>query len=233
MQDVPLTALLRPVTLPAADIEVWLMPLAVPALRVEQCAALLSPDEQARAQHFHFERDRRRYTVARGILRVLLGHALARAPDAVRFEYSRHGKPRLTGNPTPLHFNVSHSADMAIYAISRTRIPGVDIEHLDREIDVGALAARFFTPGERAELERMPAAEQKRALLFTWTRKEAIVKSLGDGLRLALDQIEVTVSPDTPPAVLKIVRGSAADWRLYPVHAGPEYAATVAAHRAA
>jgi 4'-phosphopantetheinyl transferase len=218
--------------LPAPDIEVWLMPLDIPANRITQCAAMLSPDEQARAQRFHFERDRRRYSVARGFLRTLLGNALGLAPHTLQLHYTPHGKPYIADVPAPLHFNVSHAADLAICAISRTCVPGVDIELVDREIDVDGIAQRFFTPGERAELQRLPAADRHRALLAAWTRKESIVKSTGDGLRFPLDRIEVTIAADSRPELLSLSNGRVSDWNLYDVDAGPGFVASVAAHRA-
>jgi len=221
------------VMLPAPDIEVWLMPLDARVDQIEQCFALLSRDEQARAERFHFERDRRRYTVARGMLRVLLGNQLGLPPAAIEFRYAQHGKPHVAGTATPIHFNVSHSADMAIYAISRICVPGVDIEHLTRDIEAEALAQRFFTRRECAKLQSIPAADRKRAFLAAWTRKEAIVKSTGDGLRLPLDQIEVTIATDAPPELLNITPGDVADWTLYSVNAGREYVATIAAYRPA
>ena len=221
------------VTLPAPDIEAWLMPLDAHADQIKQFCALLSRDEQARAERFHFARDRRRYTVARGVLRVLLGNHLDLAPAAIEFQYANYGKPQVTAAATPIHFNVSHSSDMALYAISRSCVPGVDIEHLNRDVEVEALAQRFFSPRERAELQSIPAIDRKCAFLAAWTRKEAIVKSTGDGLRSALDRIEVTVAPDAPPKLLDIMRGDTADWTLYSVNAGREYVATIAAYRPA
>ena len=219
------------VTLPAPDIEVWLMSLDTRVDRIKQCFALLSRDEQARAERFHFERDRRRFTVARGMLRVLLGKQLGMAPATIEFRYAQYGKPQVSDRATPIHFNVSHSAEMAIYAISRDCVPGVDIEHVNRDIEAEALAQRFFSHRECAELQRIPAADRKRAFLAAWTRKEAIIKSTGDGLRLPLNQIEVTIAPDAPPELLSIMRGPIKDWTLYPVNAGREYVATVAANR--
>lgn len=224
--------LARRVALPARDIDVWLMSLNVPDDEIRQYAMHLSRDEQMRAERFHFERDRRRYLVARGMLRILLGRQLDRAPADIVFWYEPHGKPRVAATTPPLHFNVAHSSDMALYAISHHCVPGVDIEHLDRDIDVAAFAQRFFTPRECADLLRIPAAGQKRALLTLWTRKEAVVKSIGAGLQFPLHDFEVTAAPDAPPRLLHITSGCAADWTLYPIDAGGEYVATVAAYRA-
>ena len=222
----------RKITRPAPDIEVWLAALDADARQVERCSMLLSPDERTRAQRFQLERDRRRFTVARAMLRTLLGEQTGLSPAAIVFSQTQYGKPYIRTAPPAIHFNVAHSADLAIYAISRNCVPGVDIEFLHRAIDEDAMAARFFTPREYAELQRIPAAARKRAFLTCWTRKEAIVKALGAGLRLPLDKIEVTVAPDAEPQLLDITCGPIAGWTLYSVDAGRDYVATVAAHRA-
>lgn len=207
------------------------MPLDAGACEVERCSMQLSPDERARAERFQFERDRRRFTVARGMLRTLLGEATGLSPAAIVFAQSQYGKPCIVTAPPAIHFNVAHSADMAIYAMSCSCVPGVDIEYVHRDIDEDAMAKRFFTSREYAELQRVPVATRKRAFLACWTRKEAIVKAIGQGLRMPLDKIEVTVAPNAEPQVLGVTCGQLADWTLYNVDAGRDYVATVAAHR--
>ena len=207
------------------------MPLDAGAREVERCSMLLSSDERARAGRFQIERDLRRFTVARGMLRTLLGEATGLSPAAIVFAQSEYGKPCIVTAPPAIHFNVAHSADMAIYAISRSCVPGVDIEYVHRDIDENAMAKRFFTLRKCAELQCIPAAARKRAFLACWTRKEAIVKAIGQGLRVPLHEIEVTVAPDAEPQILGVTCGQVADWTLYNVDAGRDYVATVAAHR--
>lgn len=233
--DLPGDSLLRVphrIALPDSAVEVWLMPLEVSEFHLQQCSMLLSPDEQERVQRFQFERDRRRYSVARGMLRVLLGNYLDVVPAAIAFQEGSHGKPSLAAPAMPVHFNLSHSAEYAIYAISPRHECGIDIEWLDREIDHDALALRFFSAREHAELQRIPEAARKRAFLTCWTRKEAVIKATGKGLRLALDQIQITVDPDAQPQLLQIPEGRTTDWSLYSLDAGDDYVATVALHRA-
>jgi 4'-phosphopantetheinyl transferase len=232
LPDSPLSRILRRIALPDAAVEVWLMPLDVTALQLHQCSLLLSHDEHARVARFQFEHDRRRYSVARGMLRMLLGNYLDMPAATIAFELERYGKPRVANPRFPVHFNLSHSADLAIYAISGACAPGVDIEWLDRDIDHDALARKFFSAREVAQLQRIPPAARKRAFLTAWTRKEAVVKATGDGLRVPLDRIEVTVDPDAQPQLLTIPAGKTADWTLYSANAGRAYAATVALHRA-
>ena len=136
------------------------MPLDADAQQLEQCSMLLSPDERARAEHFHFERDRRRYTVARAALRTLLGKRTGLSPAAIVFSQTEQGKPYIGDAPAAINFNVSHSADMAICAISRSCVPGEDIEFLHRDIDGDAIARRFFPGGNMPSFSRsLPPGE--------------------------------------------------------------------------
>jgi len=218
------------IALAAPGIEVWQVRLDRDAGQVMQCEDLLSRDERLRAARFHFEYDRRRYTVARAVLRMLLGDRLDIAPAAIKFSYTKRGKPFVAEPAARIHFNVSHSAERALYAISPSFRVGADIEYLNRDIDHESLADRFFTRAESAALQRLPASHRKRAFLACWTRKEAVVKALGDGLSLAFDQFEVTTALDAAPRVLEfaVKAHNVSDWALYSVNTNSNYVATVA-----
>ena len=212
-------------------IEVWLARLDLAAGQIRQCASVLSRDEQLRAERFHFARDRRRFVVARGRLRQLLGGYLGIAPAAIAFEKAKNGKLSVTRHAAAVQFNVAHSDERAIYAVSRRCALGVDIECLNRDVDCDRLAERFFTQRERTMLRRIPEAERKRAFLACWTRKEAVVKATGDGLALPLDQFDVTVAPDAAPRLrhFAIATQRTANWHLYAANVGSDYVATIAA----
>ena len=218
-----------PVNDPA--VQVWRMPLAVTPSELEQLAMSLSRDEQMRAARFHFSRDRSRYVAARGMLRVLLGNYLGAAPAGIALESTPHGKPVLANPSMPLHFNLAHADDLAIFALSRDCVPGVDVENLDREVDHNALARRFYSAREYAELQRIPDAERNRAFLACWTSKEAVAKAAGRGLSLALDRIGVTVDPREPPRVIDMPEGDVREWTLHRIDAGSAYVATLATYR--
>ena len=218
------------ITLADPAIEVWLAPLDIPDHHLQQCVELLSPDEKTRAERMYFERDRRRSAVARAILRILLARHVGLTPAELKFNLGPHGKPYIAAAPGPLHFNVSHSAERAIYAISRDCELGVDIEYTARTITHEGIAERFFSARENTELQCLAPVDRKRAFFACWTRKEAVVKATGDGLRVPLGQIEVTASPDDLPRLISIPGGRTADWTLHTVHAGSDYVATVAAH---
>ncbi|MEO8442214.1 MAG: 4'-phosphopantetheinyl transferase superfamily protein, partial [Betaproteobacteria bacterium] len=183
------------------------------------------------AARFYFSRDRSRYVAARGMLRVLLGNYLGAASAAIALESTSHGKPVLADRSIPVLFNLAHAEDLAIYALARDCVPGIDIENLDRAVDHDALARRLFSAREYAELQRIPNAERNRAFLACWTCKEAVAKAVGQGLSLALDRIGVTVDPHEPPRVIDAPQGDVREWTLQRVDVGSAYVATLASYR--
>jgi 4'-phosphopantetheinyl transferase len=217
----------------APDIEVWQMRLNQDATVVQQFENLLSQDEKLRSQRFHAERHRRRFIVSRGALRVLLGQHMGIPPAEIVFSYASHGKPYLPEHGNHVNFNASHSEECAVYAISRHYQLGIDVEFLHRRIEFDAVAKRFFAPGEYADLCLLPHTVRKRAFMACWTRKEAVIKALGDGLSIPLDQFRVTVDPDAMPRVLETSANhhAVSDWTMYTIDAGSKYYSTIAGYR--
>jgi 4'-phosphopantetheinyl transferase len=151
--------------------------------------ALLSPDERDRAARIPNRDVRRRYVLARAALREALGVRTTRRPGALRFEYGERGKPRLAG-PGP-EFNLSHSGDLAVIAVSDRGPVGVDLERLRPRRRVDLMARRILAPPERERFERTAVADRAELLLRCWTAKEAVAKALGDGLAIAPRRIAV------------------------------------------
>jgi 4'-phosphopantetheinyl transferase len=142
------------------DVHIWRIALDQPSARLQHYAQLLAPDETARAQRFYFERDRRHFTVGRGALRMILGRYAGIAPSQLQFTYTSYGKPALseaTGGDT-LRFNLSHSAGLALCAVTRSREVGVDIEGVREMDDLPQIARQFFSANENAVLSRLPLA---------------------------------------------------------------------------
>jgi 4'-phosphopantetheinyl transferase len=190
----------------------------------------LSPDERARAERFHFARDRDHFIAGRGLLRVILARYLETEPGTLRFEYGRHGKPRLASTAGDgIRFNVAHSRGLALYAVAVGRELGVDIERIEPRLEQG-IAERFFSPGEIATLRSLPPPVQREAFFACWTRKEAYVKARGEGLTLGLDQFEVSMCPGEPAALLHTASDpdEARRWSLQELAPGPGYAAALA-----
>jgi 4'-phosphopantetheinyl transferase len=181
-------------------------------------AGLLSADERQRAGRFAFERDRRRYIVARARLRQLLGERLGAAPESLQFVYNPHGKPALARRPgqRDLRFNVSHCGEVAAYAFADGRDVGVDVEEVRELPDADDLAMRLFSRRERAAYMRLPVRERPQGFFNCWTRKEAFIKALGEGLSHPLEAFDVSLAPGKPARLLRVggVPASRCGWAL-------------------
>jgi len=199
--------------------------LAVGAERPED-RALLSPGERARADAFHFARDRALYTAAHAGLRRVLAAELGALPAELSFTLEAGGRPRLAG-AGELHFSLSHAGDRALVAVARTPRVGVDVEVERADVDVGRLSARHFTASERAELAALEDALRLKAFYRVWTRKEAYVKALGKGLFHPLDAFDV--SAGAPARFAGFRDGSRlADWSLVDLDLGAGRAGALA-----
>lgn len=219
---------------PLADdeVHVWRISLELSASNAAKFWLTLSSDERERAERFHFEVDRRRSVVARGVLRLLLGKVLNLPADSLRFEYDEFGKPRLISTQEQrLRFNVSHSGDLILIAITKDRAVGVDVERIRADIDLDKVAARFFSPNEYKSLGLLTGPIRYEAFFACWTRKEAYLKARGDGLSMPLDQFDVSFLPNEEARLLETRQDpqEAERWRLLPVSAPSGYVATVAA----
>ena len=190
----------------------------------------LSAEERARAERFAFERDRRRFVVARAALRAIVGAHLQEPPSHVRFTIESHGKPRLAGDyaVNVVRFNVSHSAELALIAIVRDRDVGVDVERIRSFVDLDDIAFRHFSEEERRTL-RHAASDDRLALFFRyWTLKEAYVKARGLSLHSGLDAVDVSAAGDEP---IVLTGGSAGPpptrWAARTLSIEPGYAAAL------
>jgi 4'-phosphopantetheinyl transferase len=177
----------------APEFEVVVARLDAPADEVRALLASLSPDEKARAHRFRFEHLRRRFVVARGRLRQLLGALLGSKPDAVELAYGANGKPRTLDNR--VRFSVSHCEDVALFAFSRDAEVGVDVEAIRPIQEADAIAAQVFSPREKQAYAELAARDKPLGFLQCWTRKEALVKGLGEGLSLPLEQFDIAHAP--------------------------------------
>jgi 4'-phosphopantetheinyl transferase len=193
----------------------WAVPLDLPAERVAALGTVLSEDELTRASRFHFERDRRRFVVARAALRFLLSAHCGRSAEVLRFSYGERGKPALElgkGDP-PVHFNLSHSHELALIAVTRDAPIGVDVELVRPVADRDGIAARFFSPREARAVARARPEHRDEAFFRCWTRKEAFIKAVGEGMAIPLDSFAVTVGRGAP-RFLAIDRDDADAWSL-------------------
>ncbi|MBW4575008.1 MAG: 4'-phosphopantetheinyl transferase superfamily protein [Aphanothece sp. CMT-3BRIN-NPC111] len=190
------------------EVHVWRAALDLGAAQVQRLAETLSVDEKERAERFHFEQHRQRFIVGRGVLRTILGRYLDIEPSQLQFCYGHRGKPTLAEafGGGRLRFNLSHSQGLALYAIALDREIGIDLEHIRPMADAEQIAKRFFSPREHATILALPENEKQQAFFNCWTRKEAYLKAIAEGLAHSLDQVEVTLAPGEPAQLLNITR---------------------------
>jgi 4'-phosphopantetheinyl transferase len=212
-------------------IELWIV--EGPGTELERSALyeMLSVDERARASGFKVEEARGSFIVSRGFLRTILGDALASEAKAIRFGEGEHGKPFLAGAHagSGTEFNISHSGDFFLYAVSRGRTVGVDIERKRDGLAVEAIAQRYFAPDEARSLLEQAPEQQLSSFYRCWTRKEAYLKAKGTGLTTKLQAFEVTFLPDVPPALLhtEVDGEDPADWQVFDVPVPDGYVAAL------
>ena len=218
-------------SLPEDEVHLWRIDLEKVSAEQEKWRPLLSPDEGARADRFHFSRDRNCFTATRALLRTILAGYLASEAKELVFRYSEKDKPSLSrgSGGDPLQFNVSHSGAMALLAFARNRALGVDVEKIRENADQEAIARRFFSDHEQDQLAALPPAEKSLGFFRCWTRKEAYIKATGEGLSLPLHQFDVSLKPGDTNALLS-TRSDAAEaslWSLQDVPAGEGYVGAV------
>jgi len=211
-----------PPPLGATEIHLWSAGLEASPKRLEQLAALLSPEEQARAERYRFERHRRRYQITWGLTRSLLGQYAATEPRALSFSFGSNGKPSLAEPASWLEFNISHSGERVVLAVTSTWPVGVDIEQLRPVEDARDIARRFFSDSEVRALEDLDAAHRLEGFFNCWTRKEALIKAVGEGVFVSLDRFDVSLAPGEPARLVSLDGQPADPERWHLVHLTPE-----------
>jgi 4'-phosphopantetheinyl transferase len=192
---------IRPVPLAPNEIHVWRIALDAPPAEAAGLRTLLSDGERDRAARFHFERDRTRFIVAHAALRTLLAHYLGAEAHPDAFHPGPNGKPALAAGAS-LRFNLAHSRDLALVALTTGREIGVDLEAVDERVELEGVARRFFSTEECRGLFRLPGDRRLEAFFHIWAQKEAYLKARGDGVAFGLDHFDVSTDPDKPAALL-------------------------------
>jgi 4'-phosphopantetheinyl transferase len=213
------------------EVPVWHASLGQPREVLMQLEAVLSQEEKVRARRFRFERHRNYFVVGRGILRILLSKYTGIGAGQLQLQYTQHGKPFLSGiTETGICFNLSHSGDRVIYAFSRGSQIGIDIEHIRPVEDVDQIAKRSFSPREYHTFRSVPEADRWKAFFNCWTRKEAFIKAIGEGLSFPLEKFEVSLEPGCPAALISVMGSleNAKRWSMYELQTHDGYVAALA-----
>ncbi|HQV32785.1 MAG TPA: 4'-phosphopantetheinyl transferase superfamily protein [Calditrichia bacterium] len=211
-------------------IHLWRLDLGDKGI-LEKVRACLTLEELERAGRFYQREHREKYELARGTLRLLLGHYTGLNPLDLILEEGPYGKPFLSGSrqESRIFFNISHSGQRALYGFTRAGEIGVDVEQHRPDIPFRQLATRFFAPGEQAELNTLPDRDLEEAFFRCWSSKEAFIKARGEGLSCPLDQFEVSLLPAEPWQLKKIQWDpqEIGRWKLQGLAMGPGYSAAL------
>ncbi|MCD6039743.1 MAG: sfp [Gammaproteobacteria bacterium] len=175
-------------------VHLWLIKISDFILDESSLLSLLSPDEVERAMRFHFPLHRQQFIITRGLLRKTLSRYTGSAAKEIAFIYGPQGKPFLKDNSDDLQFNVSHSADLAVFAVTTQQNIGVDIEKIEPPFKED-VARRFFSQKEYTQLLSLTDEDQIKVFFQIWAKKEALIKALGQGLWTSLSSFSVSIMP--------------------------------------
>ena len=168
------------------------------SLDLENCWRVLSGVEKARAERFHFDLHRHRFVRARGQMRLILAAYLDLPADAIPIKTEAQGKPFIDAKE--LYFNMSHSKDVAVFALSNRGHVGIDVELFDRKVEIDDLSRHYYTSSEQEVLASLAGMERSQMFFWLWTAKEARMKVTGEGLALDPRHIDVVVEDGWPSA---------------------------------
>jgi 4'-phosphopantetheinyl transferase len=214
--------------LAAGEVHVWPLSLVAEEAVRQRFATLLDESESQRAGRYFHEKDRHGFILARGQMRHLLGLYCAVEGGSIRFTFGAAGKPGLAPDQpfaAGFSFNLTHSAGRALLAVTDGAELGVDLESHDRRTDVLALADRYFSPEESAQIAQTAESLRVAAFFRLWTAKEAVIKAHGEGLGVPLRAFSVAhAAPDGQFVSVRIFESAHLDegWfvRLLPTEAG-------------
>ena len=227
MDDLPLHdafASTSPGSVPLAtpEVHVWAVPLNGDP---EPFAELLSSSERERLGRYRFADHQRRFQIGHGALRQILSGYLDVAATEIEFRTGPRGKPYLVGDE--LQFNMSHSGKLALIAVAKTEL-GVDVEKVRHLESLTAIAQRHFSGSEFAKLDRLEDDARELGFYRCWTRKEAYIKALGEGLSMALDSFDVSLCEEPEFLACHDGRERPADWLMLDVSPGPGFVGAIA-----
>ncbi len=209
------------------EVHIWSVSLERDLSLFQSLLQTLSSDEIQKANRYHFSDDRDKFVITRGTVRSILSSYLSMEPDQIHFVYNKYGKPFLEEGQ--LRFNVSHSRQLALVAVSSGQDVGIDIEFVDPNFDILENARYFFSPMEISLLKSLPEHIQIDTFFRARTRKEASLKALGHGFSSPSKDFAVSLVTGESDISFKTGRGTKArNWSLMSLPSEPNYKAALA-----
>lgn len=211
------------------EVHLWILRLDNFYAYAEEFLSILSPDENIRSQRYHFYKDNRNFLVSRGILRKLLASYLKTTPEEIRFNYNPYGKPYINQdlNGHNLMFNISHSGLVVLLGFTLDRQIGLDVEYHSEQLNDFHFCKSFFSSREYHDLFSLPEDSRRKAFYNCWTRKEAFIKAIGEGLSFPLNEFDVSI---TSPAELLEMRQNPEEkcrWSMLDIGIDESYSAAM------
>jgi 4'-phosphopantetheinyl transferase len=186
----------------------------------------LSREDYERAMRFRRLEDRARLVLGRRTLAAMLREHLDYPSGPLEFAFTEHGRPYLAADPD-IAFSISHAGDIVGVALTTRARVGLDVESLDRRVELAALAKRIFNAADLARFRMLPAQAQHRAFFHGWTGKEAVLKAKGVGLFGGVENISVPL--DGAAATVHDVHDETETaWRLHALPVPEGYLGAVA-----
>jgi 4'-phosphopantetheinyl transferase len=221
------------VLLPTHDVHIWFRATgSLDEAAIAAAASVLSDDERAQYQRFHFARDARDYAAAHALLRHTLSRHGGRAPECWRFDKTAAGKPFLIdAGSVHASFSLSHTRGMVACAVTVDADVGVDVECVDRDVDSADIAARFFAPAETTRLMQLDGDARRAYFFDLWTLKEALVKALGTGMAASLSALAFAIGPGGRVTLDAPALGETNAWQFGLFAPSPRHRLAVAVRR--
>lgn len=201
------------------DVDVLAVDLSFDREREAVALRLLDRGELARHEAFLVDGARRRFLLSRGAIRLLLADRLGCSPAQLAFAGSKNGKPYavLDGTQVPISFNLSHSGNFGLIALSPSRSVGIDVEERRDRIDLDGVARQVFAATERDALARLDRVEKRDLFFRLWTLKEALIKAKGTGFHYDPSRFAVPqgVLAGSDNGLFGFAEEGEPKWRLY------------------
>jgi 4'-phosphopantetheinyl transferase len=216
-------------------IDIWRTSLDLSSADVNEYFDLLDDGEKNRVDKYKSSKRSNEFIITRGLLRKIIAGLFKVPASSFQFKYTDKDKPFLTADilGVPLSFNISHSSSCALIAIGLNRDLGIDIEKIREDIDFMKLARRFFSKKESESLGNYPNEDIPSAFFSCWSRKEAFVKAIGDGISFGLSEFSISISPDQKEIKLTTHYDpiAARSWSINNISTGDEYMAAICSNR--
>jgi 4'-phosphopantetheinyl transferase len=225
-----------PIPLGLDDVHIWVVSFGAFAERASVFERFLSSLELKESEQFHFAIHRDRFLIRRGLLRIILAAYLKTRANDIIFQFEQNGKPALSGRfrASEITFSVSHSGDVAVFAITQKRAIGVDIEQLHHIDGVNTIVNQFFSSQECKRFDELPIEDRIVSFFNLWTRKEAWLKATGESLPDLLNMVEASFIPEEPVRLLSVPGGEKLllSWSLHEIQPWPNYVGAICSYSA-